>query len=147
MISSILRPANLFPGTVNFNANAVDAYCNALKTLWSHSILFNPISNGCCYYCKVYVMTLMIQIWWCQDLEFVRWWMSCSATTLVSSSWKAKIVFLGPGMCLQWKTTSPILAWHYSQPNWYEPEALAIWWMDWKWTCCYRFYMNMSFRI
>ena len=84
-------------------------------------------------------MLLLLQSW-CQEADdpnmvmssYVSWWMSCSATTLVSSSWKAKIVFLGPGMCLQWKTTSPILAWHYSQPNWYEPEALAIWWMDWN---------------
>ena len=71
----------------------------------------------------------------CGDVKTWRnviWWIAYSATTLVSWSLKTKIVFLGPGMCWQWKTTSPILAWHYSQPNWYEPEALAIWWMDWN---------------
>ena len=71
-------------------------------------------------------------MWRCQLGRNVIWWISCSAITLVSWSWKAKIVFLGPGMCLQWKTTGPILAWHYSQPSWYGPEALAIWWMGWN---------------
>jgi len=54
-----------------------------------------------------------------------------SAVTLVSWSWKTKIVLFGPGLCWQWKTIpSPILAVAFSMLFDVIPE-MVIWPMDW----------------
>ena len=80
---------------------------------------------------KFYVMKLFVQMVWCQVWWNVTWWISCSASTLVSSSWETKIVLFGPGLCWQWKTIpSPILVVAFSMLFDVSPE-LVIWPMDW----------------
>ena len=71
--------------------------------------LNNPISTGWRKIAKFYVMQMIVEMSWCQEVD-VRKWRSqdygfYSAVTLVAWSLKTKIVFLGPGMCLQLKTT------------------------------------------
>ena len=68
---------------------------------------------------------------WCQVWWNVTWWILCSASTLVSSSWETKIVLFGPGLCWQWKTIpSPILVVAFPMLFDVSPE-LVIWPMDW----------------
>ena len=75
---------------------------------------------------------------WCLDVKFsddmnAIWTMSYSAVTLVSWSWKTKIVSFWPGMCWQWRRLlGPILVVANSKLADASPR-MVIWFLNWKW--------------
>ena len=92
--------------------------------------IFNPFSNGCYYYCKVDAKKLMTRIWWCQAMSVG----GCRAVLpfYYLQVGRPKLSFLAWLCAYYGRRLSLILAWQCAQPNWYEPEALAIWWMGWN---------------